>query len=266
MAATLDRVWLETLFKVYTTGAEAAPRGMETLELLHHTVEVDMKWPVLTLSGRKLNYRFMAAEARWIIDGDDRVSTIAPYNPNIAKFSDDGITFAGAYGPPITEQIEYVVNMLATHSETRQAGLTIWRPNPKPSNDIPCTVAVWFTIRNGRLNAHVVMRSNDVWLGMPYDVFNMSMLAYTVCGVLRMSHGLVYEPGTLYHTAFSRHIYKRNADDAKTIIDNGNALFESNFGLRAPERLWQDPNGLMSTLQSLMGGTKGNPDAWWRTS
>src|SRR3546814_5271713 len=69
-----------------------------------------------------------------------RGSEIAPWNRHISQFSDDGVVFAGAYGPRINLQLDYVLNKLREDPDTRQAGLTIWRPNPQPSKDIPCKI------------------------------------------------------------------------------------------------------------------------------
>lgn len=220
--------WLNTLDAVLRGGAEVAPRGLKTLELPQHTTVVDLSRPVVLCPGRKLSYTFAAAEALWILAGDDRVATITPYNPNIAAFSDDGKTFAGAYGAPIVKQFGYVVDKLLEDRDTRQAGLTIWRPSPPPSKDVPCTVAVWFSIRAGRLNSHVFMRSSDAWLGLPYDVFVFAMLtakvacAYnaprqTIAPPLRKPVGL----GRLYVTAASEHLYARDWEPARACVDAG---------------------------------------------
>lgn len=261
MKLDASKAWYGCLHDVMYSGALVSPRGKHTLELLHHTIMVDMQRPVVVCPERKLGYRFMAAEALWILSGDDRVSTIAPYNSNIAQFSDDGETFAGAYGPQILGQLNYVVQKLREDHNTRQAGLTIWKPNPAPSKDIPCTVAVWFTIRDDLLNCHVFMRSNDVWLGTPYDVFNASMLSYTVCAML-LDWGIIVSPGTLYHTAASRHVYAENDLTARTIL-NADFVHE---GERAPSDMWRSYRILTETLKSIRDvGVYGNPLAWWRS-
>jgi thymidylate synthase len=54
----------------------------------------------------------------------------------ITRFSDDGITFFGAYGPKIITQTSYIVNTLCNDQDSRQAVLSIWRENPKSSADI----------------------------------------------------------------------------------------------------------------------------------
>ena len=155
--------WMILLRDVYLNGAEARPRGLLTKEIVGNTSpRVDMTTPVVTSPVRRLGYRFMAAEAAWILGGKNDVASISPYSRHIASFSDDGITFAGAYGPKIVEQLDYVAESLLNDIDTRQAVLDIWRPNPKKSKDIPCTLTVQWLVRNRHLHCLDSMRSSDV--------------------------------------------------------------------------------------------------------
>lgn len=219
--------WLDTLGQIISRGSTVSPRGMKTYEIPHHRFIMNMSHPVVLCSERKLSYSFLAAEALWILAGDDRVETIAPYNPNIAQFSDDGKRFSGAYGAPVVKQFDYVVDTLLKDRDTRQAVMTIWRQNPAPSKDIPCTVAIAFSIRGQWLHCHVFMRSSDVWLGLPYDAFNFTMLAAKVACTYNVRARLsvdvrsdAYTPriglGWLYLTAASSHLYDRDLERAKS--------------------------------------------------
>lgn len=255
-----DLVWLETLEKALAQGKEVSPRGRKTLELPQHTVVVDTRRPVLLVPERKLSYQFMAAEAYWILTGDNRVETIAPWNRHIAQFSDDGKVFAGAYGPMVVDQLDYVVKALAKDCDTRQAVMTIWRPNPPPSKDIPCTVALDFKLRDGKLNCHAFMRSSDQWLGLPYDVFNFSMLTHLVCGAYHMAgQRPVIEPGTLYLTAASSHLYEEQWDSARKLIRQSYASCTA----KTPEKLYTSPAKLLATLEMLRDTKAGDSLRWW---
>jgi len=253
---TLNFIWIDTISDLFLRGVDVSPRGIPTLELPQYTVKVDMRYPVLTIKERKLNHRFMAAEAFWILSGDDTVTGIAPWNKRIAEFSDDGQTFFGAYGPKVVGQLDYVVNKLITDPDSRQAGLTIWRENPPTTKDVPCTVAIFASIRKNKLNIHVFMRSSDVWLGLPYDVFNFSMLGHLICARL---NDPVIEPGRLYLTAASSHLYETNFDAARICLDSG--LFST--GVATPEQLFRDPGCLMQTLKSLRNTQPGDVLRWW---
>lgn len=210
--------WKTLIEDILRNGDVVSPRGKQTFERPQKTLVVGMTRPVLTVPQRKLSYQGMAAEAHWILTGDNTLAGIAPWLPKMKDFSDDGVTLAGAYGPRIRSQLDYVVAKLLQDQDTRQATLSIWTPNPEPSKDYPCTVAMDFKIRTTygkrRLNMHVFMRSSDVWLGIPYDVFSFSMVAHLVCCRLNTALGQQIDgwlqPGALFLTAASSHLYKEN--------------------------------------------------------
>lgn len=262
MTQDFSTVWLQALEDLLTNGTPIAPRGKLTAELPSRQIVVDMRRPVLMVPARKLSYQFMAAEAYWILDADQRVATIAPYNKRIAEFSDDGETFFGAYGPRIASQLQYVVQALEKDPHTRQAVLTIWRPNPPQSKDIPCTVAVAFSIREDQLHAHVFMRSSDIWLGVPYDVFNFSMLSHLVCGLLNAMNpnpkATPITPGKLYLTAASSHLYEVNWAAAQQCLE-ADWLGQ----LSTPVELYSEPGALMETLAKLRTSSPGDQLRWW---
>lgn len=262
----LNRVWLKTLVDIEQGGTLIAPRGKATMELLHRTVSIDMRYPVLTLKERKLSYQFMAAEAFWILSGDDTVAGIVPWNKHIYDFSDDGKVFFGAYGPKIQSQLPYIVGKLKADPMTRQAGLTIWRENPPATKDVPCTVSIFFNLRNGLLNLHVFMRSSDAWLGLSYDTFNFSMLGHLVCGMLNANVDRpgcdTIRPGTLYLTAVSSHLYEENRIEAEKIV-NSYVGVELPVTQRTPPTLYMRPELCLELLSELRDTKPGDGARWW---
>lgn len=264
-APTATEAWLNSLVDI-AKGNRVSPRGKPTFEVPQRTLTVDMLHPVVVLPERKLNYKFMAAEAYWILTGDDRVETIAPYNPNISAFSDDGVKFFGAYGPKIMGQIDYVVNKLVEDRDSRQAGLTIWRENPPATKDVPCTVAMFFSIRERAVNCHVFMRSSDIWLGVPYDVFNFSMVAYMVCAkiktaLFRAGRPDTLYPGTLFLTAASAHLYETNLEAATAILSQPTP--PSWVSSAALAELYTSEHVLMAYLEMLRTSKPGSVYRWW---
>lgn len=216
-----DSVWIDLLWEIADSGSQVGPRGKGTLEILAKTTVVDMKMPVVTIPQRNLGYKFMAAEAHWILSGDNRVETIEPYSKQISSFSDDGVRFFGAYGPKVVDQLSYVVDCLIRDEASRQAVMTIWRERPGSTKDLPCTVALQFMIRDGKLNCHATMRSSDAWLGWVYDVFNFSMVAWTVLEQLRMNEQYSnLQVGSLFLTAASQHLYDSDRDAYESLFES----------------------------------------------
>ncbi len=218
MTLTANDAWLDLLSDVMEHGHESRPRDYTTRELLVRTSVVPMRQPVVTVKNRALGYRFLAAEAAWILSGDNRLSSIAPYSRHIGKFSDDGLTFYGAYGPPFVDQAPYAVDALRRDISTRQAVVTTWRPRPGATKDVPCTVALQWLARDGRLNCAATMRSSDAWLGWPYDVHAFSMMSAHVALSLRATGGPRLELGDLYLTAGSQHLYQRDWGEVEATV------------------------------------------------
>lgn len=261
MLRSLNEQWLHTLRNLLHDGAVVKPRGKRTVELPQRTVRVDLRYPVLTIPGRKLAYKFMAAEAYWILTGDDTVAGIEPWNSRIAQFSDNGETFFGAYGPRIREQLDYVTAKLKEDADTRQAGFTLWRPNPPVTKDYPCTVAIWALIREGYLNLHVFMRSSDAWLGLPYDVFNFSMLGHLLCARLNQGadFGPMARPGTLYLTAASSHLYEEHWKEAAALLTDPDVATPRS----TPFWYYLDEARLLERLKDLRCSVPGDAVRWW---
>lgn len=217
-----DESWIADLECVMGIGHDIAPRGMKVKEVMAYRSVVDMNRPILMNDHRKLGYKFMAAEAAWIIEGRDDVASIAPYSKEISKFSDNGVNFYGAYGPRFRQQLNYVLACLEKDEDTRQAFASIWRPIPEPSKDIPCTTSLQWLIRDNKLYCVATMRSSDLWLGHPYDIFNFSAMSFYVLLWLKDRREYYGKPelelGLLYLTAGSKHIYEKNFAGVEEIL------------------------------------------------
>jgi thymidylate synthase len=224
-------VWVRMVRDLIQSGGIVSPRGIKTREILGYQTRVDMTRPVVSIPARGLSYRFLPGEAWWILRGDNRVETIAKYNSRIANFSDDGVYFFGAYGPRIVDQLSYVVDSIIKDPSTRQAVLSIWRPNPRQTKDVPCTCLVQWIVREGKLHCFDTMRSSDAWLGWPYDVFNFSMLSGLVALLVReVSKGaLKLSLGDLVLTAGSQHLYEDNLERATNIVFPQVGDFEARY-------------------------------------
>jgi thymidylate synthase len=209
--------WKRLLHTLITTGNTVAPRNLHTLELLNYQSSISMRRPIITQPGRNLSLRLMVAEAAWILSGDNRVYSLAKYAKRYNEFSDDGIFLRGAYGPKVVDQLSYVVDALDANTSTRQAVLTTWRENPRPSKDIPCTISMQFLVRNWELHTIVSMRSSDVWLGWPYDIFSFSMISMYVALMLKQRNRQ-FDLGRLMINSGSLHLYENNLEAARSVL------------------------------------------------
>lgn len=238
---TANESYRKLLCSVLEQSPGPSPRGLPTREILGLVTEVDMNYPIVTIPSRELDYQFMAAEAAWVLSGD-RALSHPSLKKNLLKYSDDGRTMRGAYGPPFLQQVEYVFRTLR-ETDTRQAVMTLWERSPRESKDIPCTIALQWLIRDGKVNCNVFMRSSDAWLGWPYDVFTFTMMTLFVRSHLGLySLGTLQPLGTLRIFAGSQHLYEERGQKAYVVAWNdsrgdGNNLAINTHSFNSPDDL-----------------------------
>lgn len=80
---------------------------------------------------------------------------------------------------------------------------------------MPCTCTLQFLNRQDGLDLVVYMRSNDVFIGLPHDVFCFTMLQELVA----TSVGV--DVGQYIHVVGSLHLYDNDAEDARRFLDEG---------------------------------------------
>ncbi len=209
-AATVNDLWRQALSALTSHGECTSPRGQGVRELRGVTLTLtDPRYNILTTRERKLNYHFLVAEWLWMRFGHRDVATIAAFNRQLVNYSDDGLTFFGAYGPRIVSQLDAIVTKLTEDPDSRQAVLEIWRPEALTAKtlDVPCTLTWQFFIRNGKLEMHANMRSNDIWLGFPYDIFNFTQIQHELASRLGVKLGnYVHHVGSLH--LYDQHVIR----------------------------------------------------------
>ncbi len=231
----INQLYIKLLKTLLDEGAPVSPRGSATVEIRPMLLILeDAMSNVITLPARKLNYSFMVAEWWWMLAGCDDVASISFYNKNIARFSDDGVSFYGAYGPRWREQLDYVISKLKTDRDTRQAVITTWRPSPPVTKDVPCTISMQYMIRDDGLEATVCMRSSDAWLGIPYDIFNFTTLLNTIASQVNAY------PRKLSLILGSSHLYREHVESAERVIYEGSWAGDA-LGTVTPPLLVGDP-------------------------
>ena len=163
---------------------------------------------------RKMPLRYAIGELLWYNSCNPTWKAIYPYSKFWKGISDNGSTVNSNYGWCIRkkygfDQWEMVKKLLQENTNSRQAIIHIKEARnliDNPTKDLNCTIALQFLLRNNKLDLIVTMRSNDIWLGLPYDLFNFT------CMQIQMAMELGVDIGTYYHNAGSLHIYKEDVN------------------------------------------------------
>lgn len=221
-AQSANELYARVCREVLAQGRRSAPRGLDTTEILgaHLRLTEPHRRFVDVPPVRRLNPAFAVAEALWILSGSDD-PWIFTYNRSLEQYADGG-RLQGAYGPRMrswrgeVDQLEHVRRLLMRDPDSRQAVIQLYDPqrDTRGHRDVPCTLNYRFFVRAGRLEMHTTMRSNDVWLGLPYDVFTATILHELMAGWLDV------ELGTYHHHVDSLHLYAQHYQSAAAVAES----------------------------------------------
>jgi thymidylate synthase len=204
------------------------------------------------------------AEFVWYASGNDSVAAIERYIPRYKTMVGGGERAAGAYGPRLfgpSGQLESMVAMLSRSPSTRQAVVQLFNRDDLLNShaDVPCTCTLQFFVRDGLLELHVQMRSNDAVLGLPHDLFSFTMVQEWVAA--RLGYGL----GPYVHTVGSFHIYEADVERVRSYLGEG--LFEPRamppMPREDPASRLQDLVGVEARIRADTARAEELPDGYW---
>jgi thymidylate synthase len=223
-----DEAWREAA-ELLLESDEAAPqssRGGDTVELLHlvlHIEDPSQRWVASRTPA--INPAFALVEVFWIASGRQDAALPNYWNPALPRFCGMGKEYHGAYGYRLRQhfgidQLDRIYSVLATSPDSRQCVLQIWdsavdlphTDGTPASPDIPCNVLALPKIRRGKLEWMQIIRSNDLFLGMPHNIVQFSALQEMLSGWLGVS------PGGYHQLSDSLHIYSRDLEAVRSSI------------------------------------------------
>jgi thymidylate synthase len=201
---TLQDAYRHVCQYVVKYGRESEPRGKLTREVLCPTLVIEKPHACLpTGVGRGVSPRVAAVEAVQLVGAFHDPELMVSAAGHFEKFREPrtGMMW-GAYGFRIQNQVTAAWQKLAEDRDSRQAVVTLWEPvldNVVGKKDYPCTIALQFLIRDDELICVTDMRSNDVWLGLAYDLFQFGQLQWTVANILGCGVGpIIHRPVSLH--------------------------------------------------------------------
>jgi thymidylate synthase len=161
-------------------------------------------------------------ELFWYLAKTNDVKFIKYYLSHYGEESDDGKTVYGAYGPRLfsmkgNDQVRNVLKLLKERPNSRRAVIQLFDAADiaKKRKGIPCTCTLQFMIRGDRLIMFSNMRSNDAFIGLPYDIFAFTMLQEL------LARSLGVELGKYKHAVGSLHLYEKDRKVAEQYLKEG---------------------------------------------
>lgn len=234
--------YIHLLDKVLKNGKDRNDRtSTGTISLFGPQIEIDISSSFPLLTTKKLNFKNIVNELLWFLSGSTNTSFLKEngvtiWNGNTSKeFLEkrgleeykEGDTgplygfqwrhFGADFKKPLIEdnkgidQIERMLYLLKTEPESRRIFMSAWNPCDLDKICLePCHVSFQLYVSSeGYIDGKLYMRSNDLFLGAPWNIACYSLLIYM------FSHLSGYKPGKLIYSLGDSHIYKNHIEQVK---------------------------------------------------
>jgi len=230
--------YLDLLRKIKDTGIDSSDRtGTGTRSLFGEQLRFNLTAGFPAVTTKKLAWKPVVSELLWFIEGsgderrlaeilhgtrDTSKTTIwtanaeASYWKPRARFDGDlgrvyGVqwrdwrtpSFNGTNSTASHDQLISLIENIKKDPNGRRHILTAWNPGELDQMALPpCHMMAQFYVRNGELSCHLYMRSNDIFLGCPFNIASYALFTHMiaqVCGLIAKELIITLGDAHLYH-------------------------------------------------------------------
>jgi len=197
----------DVLRKIMDEGVDRKGRNATTRALFAMQMRFKMSDGFPAVTTKKLAFKAVKSELLWFLEGsndDNRLKALngsektiwtdnaqADYWKPKAKFDGD---LGRIYGVQwrkwqttdgrIVDQIKDAVEKIKKSPSDRRIIVTAWNPGEVDQMALPpCHMLFQFFVADGKLSLHMVQRSCDMFLGVPFNIASYSLLLHMMAQV-----------------------------------------------------------------------------------
>lgn len=232
-----EMLYLQLLNHVLQNGEQRIDRtGVGTLSTFGPQIEFNLQEGFPLLTTKRLNFVHILHEVMWYISGSMDTKYLREHGVNVwngnttREFLDArGLSdypvghtgpiygyqwrhFGGNEHQPGVDQLARLLSILRTDPTSRRMYMSAWNPCDLDKMCLePCHVSFQLYVREEKyLDGKLYLRSNDLFLGAPWNISAYSILLFMFC------HLSGYTPGRLVYTIGDAHIYQNHIKQVQT--------------------------------------------------
>ena len=206
-----DYYYLSIANKILSEGEMRDNRtGIRAISLPHVCITIDLEedgFPIL--ASKFVGFKTAIKELLWIwqMQSND-VHKLQDMNVHIWDewMQEDG-TIGKAYGYQLAKykQVDNLIKTIKEDPTSRRMITTLWNIEDLPEMALqPCAFQTLWNINKGKLNCMLTIRSNDWFLGNPFNVAQYAALVHMIAQVTN------YKPGKFTICINDAHIYENH--------------------------------------------------------
>lgn len=226
------KAYLDLLKDIMENGAVKSDRtGTGTKSVFGRQIRYDLNegFPILTT--KKVHFKSVVNELLWFLSGSTNINDLD------ARIWNEWATPEGDLGPVYGKQwtawptkdggsinqIDYIVETLKNNPDSRRILFHAWNVEYLPDEGIspqqnaangkmalpPCHLLYQFYVVDNKLSLMCTIRSNDVFLGNPFNTSQAALWVFILC------QQLGFEPGELIISIGDAHLYSNHFEQVE---------------------------------------------------
>jgi thymidylate synthase len=214
--------YLDLLRHVKDHGLQKEDRtGTGTLSVFGHQMRFDLQQGYPLATTKKVFFKGLAVEMLWFLQGGTNIRYLNDHGVHIwDPWADDDGNLGPVYGKQWRDwvspdgkridQIARVVEGIRTRPDSRRHIVTAWNVADLGEMALPpCHMTFQFYVGGGRLSCQLYVRSNDLFLGAPFNIAQYALLTHM------MAQQCDLEPGDLVYTIGDAHLYLNHLEQVE---------------------------------------------------
>ncbi len=213
------RQYLDLLRHVKANGVRKEDRtGTGTLSVFGYQMRFDLQAGFPLLTTKKVFFKGLAYEMLWFLQGSTNIQYLTDNGVGIwNEWADAEGNLGPVYGKQWRawraadgreiDQIAGVIHTIKTNPDSRRILVNAWNVGEIDQMALPpCHLFYQFYVANGRLSCSLYIRSNDLFLGAPFNIAEYALLTHMIAQQCDL------DGGELVYTIGDAHIYTNHLD------------------------------------------------------
>lgn len=232
-------IWTDT--NVRTKYADGTPATYKAVAGVFFKLD-NSKDDAFLLTTKHVAWKAAVKEMYWIyIMQSNKVKDLQDMGVEIwTPWKKEDDTIGPAYGAIISKptfgyknQLEYVIETLKKDPNSRRVMINLWDIDNLPEMALtPCCYNLLFNILDGKLYMQLNIRSSDVALGLPFNIFQFQVLHKLI------AHECKVEPADMIVMISNLHYYDRHEEKLLNQVDYDELFPDATLKINYPESIW----------------------------
>ena len=226
-ATSIETPYEDLLADVLEHGTLTTDRtGTGTYSVFGRQIRYNLAEYFPLITTKRVHFKSAALELIWFLNGDSNVKWLQERGVRIwNEWADEDGELGPVYGVQwrswpapngeSIDQISQVMDSLAHNPGSRRHLVSAWNPGQLDEMALPaCHAMFQFHVQPeengpGKLSCQLYQRSADMFLGVPFNIAEYSLLT------MMMAHQLGYNPGEFIWTGGDVHIYSNHVEQVR---------------------------------------------------